>query len=743
MFILLSFSYANDGGVKRLLFISSYHPSFPTFPEQIRGLREVFDTADVRMQIEFLDSKRFSDEENSRKFIDHLYYKLLNSPKFNIILVSDDNAFNLVMEHHKTVFSSLPVVFCGVANVEKALEYDANPLVTGLVEDISIYETLKLMIELFPDSKNVYAISDNTYTGLENIQKFYALHKKFKNKNFIEINTSNYSEVGLSKKLASIPKKDLVLLLSNYHLKKRTISFKKAMQLINSNLKAPVFHLWYFGLGTGVLGGKMISHYSHIKEAALIALQVIKGTPIAEFKVVNGSKNNYYFDKKVMNKFHLDYHQLPENSQVVNDQSTFFSKYKFRILLVLLLILVLISLVVFLINNIEKRKKIEIELVEAKERAELSDKLKTEFINNMSHEVRTPLNGIIGFTEILDNEKDSKNRNNYLKIIKESGKQLLKIIEDILEISRLETNQVVRKDGNVSINELIYLVYQNHKTKAEEKGLVIKMHSELSDKDSVVKTDRNNVLKVINSLVDNAIRFTHKGSISIGCMLKDQQLFISVEDTGIGISEEKKDVIFESFSQEEKELEKNVGGLGLGLSIAQKCAHLIDGQILLQSEKNKGTVFTLVFDYRPVYISNQGEYNSKEDLMMMHKTDDYTVLVAEDEEINFMFLEVILKNISNKLKIIRAKNGKEAVEICKKNFDIDLILMDIKMPEMSGLEATRIIKGFNQDVPIIAQSAYTSSADKQDAFIAGCCDYVTKPINRDILSDVIRKYIEV
>ena len=381
------------------------------------------------------------------------------------------------------------------------------------------------------------------------------------------------------------------------------------------------------------------------------------------------------------------------------------------------------------------------EINKAKEKAEESNRLKTEFLNNMSHEIRTPMNGILGFTDLLNNEDISpEKRRNFIKIIQNSGKQLLHVIDDILEISRLGTKQVALDETEVCINDLMAELFAIFEVKAKETDIPIYLKKELSDNESTIFTDSLKLNKILGNLLENAYKFTNKGFIEFGYKLNHNTLEFYVKDTGIGIKPEKQEIIFERFSQEEKELSKKFGGLGLGLSIAKENTELLGGKISLKSVKFEGSTFTVCIPYKPVKIENDKINTTKK---QTNKTK-YSILIAEDEQLNFMFLETLLIDVIKYDCILHhAKNGQEAVDFCKENSNIDLILMDLKMPVMNGFEATRIIKENYPNIPIIAQTAYSTDVDKRKAFTAGSNEFISKPISKTDLTEILNKYIKV
>lgn len=383
----------------------------------------------------------------------------------------------------------------------------------------------------------------------------------------------------------------------------------------------------------------------------------------------------------------------------------------------------------------EDLKQANEQLIEAKDRAEESDRLKTEFINNMSHEIRTPMNGILGFSSFLDdpNLTDTK-RTQYVRLIQSSSHQLLRVIDDILEISKLGTKQVTAVYDRTNINDLLHSLFSVFETKAKENKTPLYLKMEFSDDEAYIFSDQSKLYKVLSNLLENALKFTNQGFIEFGYHLRNNQLVFFVKDTGIGIKAENLGMIFKRFSQEEKKLSRSVGGLGLGLSIAKENTELLGGAIEVESEKGKGATFYVVIPYKPVAPKNAQIHSTG--------TPIYTVLIAEDEEINSLFLHTYLQNYKKKIKTLHAKNGFEAVELCQSTNSIQLVLMDIKMPGLDGLAATERIKKHKPHLPVVAQTAHITKADKNMAKEAGCDDFLTKPIQHADLDNILNKYLK-
>jgi signal transduction histidine kinase/CheY-like chemotaxis protein len=374
-------------------------------------------------------------------------------------------------------------------------------------------------------------------------------------------------------------------------------------------------------------------------------------------------------------------------------------------------------------------------------KAEESELLKAKFLTNLSHEIRTPMNGIVGFANLLNELNVSEEKRKYFtSIILNSSYQLLRIIDDLIEISKLETKQVKVINTQLCLNNLLLELLAIYDTKAKENKTPLYLNKTLNDAESTITTDETKLRKILTNLIDNAIRYTNSGFIEVGYYLKNNNIEIYIKDTGIGIAKDMTEKIFDRFSQEDAELSIKSGGLGLGLSIAKENAELIGGKIYVVSEKFKGSTFFLSIPY---FQSVNTTVFQIPKISETPKKQLYEILIAEDEEINFIFLETLLLKSGLELKIFHARNGLEAVEICKKTPEIKLVLMDIKMPVLSGFDATYKIREFNTSIPIIAQTAYTEVDEIDRAKESGCNEVITKPIDRKILIDVIKKYLDI
>jgi PAS domain S-box-containing protein len=382
--------------------------------------------------------------------------------------------------------------------------------------------------------------------------------------------------------------------------------------------------------------------------------------------------------------------------------------------------------------------KLNEELKIAKEKAEESDRLKTAFLANMSHEIRTPMNGIMGFSMMLaDPGLTQTERDSYVKIVNSSCDQLLHIINDIIDISKIEAGQIDLAETTFDLNLLLGEILSFHSESVREKGIEMLSVplSGFDDSEIIIKSDRTKLRQILDNLISNAIKFTGSGKITLRCCRDEDYLLFEVEDTGIGIQKEDQEAVFHRFFQAETSLSRAQSGTGLGLSITKAYVELMGGKIWLRSEPGMGSTFAFTVPYNK-FISTEKLNNTIQvhDFSGIHPT----VLVVEDEEINRLYIAEILKKVST---TVFAKTGMEALEKLDQHPEIDLILMDIKLPDINGLELTRIIKAMKPDIRVVAQSAYALAGDKEKAVEAGCSGYITKPLKRESLLDLISSHI--
>ena len=375
----------------------------------------------------------------------------------------------------------------------------------------------------------------------------------------------------------------------------------------------------------------------------------------------------------------------------------------------------------------------------AKEKAEASDRLKTMFLNNISHEVRTPLNGILGFAGIISQEiLSDKDRVESLRMLQESSDRLLATITNYMDISLITSGNMSVYKRDFSPKEILSSLFNNYKTLCAAKGLELLLELPVDSENIIVNNDPEVLKKIFSHLLNNAVKFTDQGTVRYGYCFRNRELEFFVKDSGIGIEKESLDIIFDNFVKEDHSPSKLTEGSGLGLSISKGFADILGGSIRVESEPGSGSSF---------YFSIPSEIKSgaidKGFPTVEHGNSKgvVTVLVAEDDETNFLYLKAVLTR-EVKALVLHASNGIEVIELFKSHPEVSLIFMDIKMPEIDGLEATRQIKLLNNSIPIIAITAYAMSGDEDRVLAAGCDCYMSKPFSKKALLDKIAEYVK-
>ncbi len=488
----------------------------------------------------------------------------------------------------------------------------------------------------------------------------------------------------------------------------------KSMTEIDGSLHVNKSFCKILGYSEEELQGKNLTDITHPEDKQ-------KTTDIIQ-SLLNGETEQAFFEKRYIHK----------NGNIVwVDVSTYLQRDKKNEL----------QFFITTIADITARKQYENELITAKEHAEESDRLKSAFLTNMSHEIRTPMNGILGFAELLKEPNiSSDDQQDFIHTIQNSGARMLNTINSIVDMAKIESGLVAVDIKETDINEKMEFTHKFFKPEAEIKGLQLVLKNGLQLKEAIIKTDNEKIYGILTNLVRNAIKFTFEGSIEFGYEKKGEYLEFFVKDSGVGISQRQHQMIFERFRQGSEEHNRGYEGSGLGLSISKSYIEMLGGRIWVESEEGRGSTFYFTIPYNAVLEEKTEAINSDSLENKEVQIKNLKILIVEDDEISYSLLSRTLQKISK--EFLHAITGVEAVEACRNNPDLDLVLMDIRMPKMNGLEATQQIRQFNKDVIIIAQTAYAFSGDSEKAIEAGCNDYISKPINRTLLYDLMKKHFK-
>ncbi len=396
-------------------------------------------------------------------------------------------------------------------------------------------------------------------------------------------------------------------------------------------------------------------------------------------------------------------------------------------------------------RDITSLKKVHEELVKANVDAEASNRLKSSFLANISHEIRTPLNSVVGFANLLlANDLTNDVKEEYIEHINHNSEKLLQIIGDIIDLSRLESSQIEITYEEASVNSIVYEIVEDARKiiKRNEKSIIINVMNMLEENGDLIFTDRIWLKRVLNHLMDNAVKFTLEGSVRLSYAKENENLVFRIKDTGIGINKENLDHIFEEFRQEIDGHHRPFEGLGVGLTLAKEVIERMGGKIFVQSEKGVGSEFSFSIPYRPAGGSTRlrSKIAVSEPQNLPLNWSNKTCLLVDDNKDVLLYLNRTLADTG--INTLSARSGIEAIDIVKTMPGIDVVLLDMQMPEMNGIEATKEIRKIRKDIPIIAQTAFIFEDDKDIILEAGCDACLIKPIRKDHLLTVMASFLK-
>lgn len=733
---------------KEILVLHSVEEARPwntTYNRSFKDALKKDSTINANVSIENLDFIRNNTTDYKDIIEKTIHLKYHNNPP-DILVITQNEAIKFVFE--RNLFPEIPKILVYITD-------GVSPHYSNSTTITSVYNfdtKLKHALSIFPKTKDIYVISGNNKIDSYLLEKFKSntglLNKQVSFKYLTNLNKSAILDT-----VENLPENSFVYYLPyTQDLNGDVVMVKDFACDLAKNCNRPVFSfIDLLTEDTGIFGGMVMSLKLEAEKTVEVIGQVLNGKTIENIAPLKTHKL-YVYNWNELKKWNIDSNTLPKESIFYNRKYTFLELYKKEVyegIILLLFYSILLILLLYSNRKIRRSKKqlkkqntnyellnskykSQNELLKiAKDKAEESDRLKTAFLQNISHEIRTPLNAISGFSGLLStpNLADNK-RNNFVSMIQNSSSQLISIVSDIITISSLETKQEKLKLEEVSLNEIIVELLAIFKPQARNQNISLSAKQSLTTNQSAVYTDKAKIIQILTNLLSNAFHFTHKGFIEFGYQLKNEELEFYVKDTGDGIEKKQHKKIFEYFRQANLSIDKNYGGTGLGLSISKGFVELLGGKIWLQSEPDKGSIFYFTIPYNPVSITNTKP-------LITQNKNAITVLVAEDNEYNFLFIQELL--IAMNLKLIHAKNGEETVEICKVNSNIDLILMDIKMPIIDGYQAAKLIKEFRPNLPIIAQTAYALEHEIEK-YSGIFNDYLTKPIEKEKLIKKINKY---
>ena len=597
-------------------------------------------------------------------------------------------------------------------------------------------KNIELIKSCYPRVKNIAFLSDNTYGGVSLQASFLkVLNERYKNINPILLDGRKFTIDEIKTKINQLPK-DAVLLMGSWLVDYSGTYFitKEFDVLFADKPELPIFTISGLGFTEGYAIGGFVPKYQTDPDFIINDIKrYYTHTDNGRSYKYNG--NEYICNESLLEKFNISKSVFPEGTTFNNTYDLTLTQYRQTIIVTTIIIGVLTVVLIFILNllkRIKRQNKIlqqhSTELAHAKEAAEKSDKLKSAFLANMSHEIRTPLNAIVGFSDMLIHAKEEQ-KNEYSKIIANNSELLLKLVDEIVNFSKIESGLLDFKYAKFNISEHFREMKQSLSLNKPEN---VDFICEIPYYNCEIVYDKERLTQLITNLVNNAFKFTPKGRVVMGFKVEQKGIVMYVSDTGIGIAKENLQRIFQRFEK----VDPFIQGAGLGLSVCKAIAESSKGSIDVQSELGSGTVFNVHIPCEVTFSKDRNDEEIIDEIpeTMGNLSVTLKILYAEDNESNSM----LVKHILSDYQIVHVDNGKKAVEAMRNDW-FDLVLMDIKMPEMDGLQAASAIRQFDKATPIIALSAYAYDSDKQKAIAAGCNDFITKPFSKTKLFVAIEK----
>lgn len=728
---------------KTILLIHSYNYGL-SWTEELNEsiIRRVSSDSAIQadFRVEFLDSKHFESPDYFLNFAKFFLFKY-HTFNFDLVIATDNAAFNFLTEFRDSLVGKPPVVFCGLNYVDKI---PVN--FTGIMEDIDIQSNIQTILSLQPQYRKLYIVIDQSITGNIICKKSKEIiAKSFPNLSYEYLTDFTFSE--LKQKLATLQNGDVVL-LTTFNIDKdgKQVSYDRILDEIKPICHVPIYGTWDFYLDKGIVGGKIVRASTHGELAGEMAIKILHGTALSNIPVISGP-TEFIFDKKVMKEFGILHSKLPKKSIVINSPISFIQENLQMVIFISVIFFLMLIVIAILSKLFGKEKQIRkkeqaflqeirkksIELEGALQLAEKSNQLKTAFLSNLSHEIRTPMNAIVGFSDLLISNYPDQKLGEYVSIIKSSSSQLLSIINDIIEMSMIDTNQVNLHYSNVNVNRTIEEICASFSVGMDANSKVELKKNLPLHQNYQVYTDEVKLRQILTNLVSNALKFTERGLVEVGYSEGNDFLEFYVKDTGIGIDPKYHEDIFERFWRIDHTDLTLYRGLGIGLTLSRSFVKLMGGNIWLHSDPGIGSTF-----YFTIPFKKTSETASEKETQKL-SLDNHVILICEDDDNNLYYFKELFSQTNT--FILWARNGKEAVKSVKENPRIDLVLMDLKMPEMNGWEATKIIKTIRPDLPVIAQTAHALIIETSQLTTKGFDDYVTKPIKKNELFEKISRYI--
>ena len=584
------FALNNEEKKLEILFISSFDPNFISIEDQLNGLKKELNN-NAHIMIEYMNSKTFDSTENEETFYNLLKYSLENYDKIDAVIAGDDDATEFCIKYRDDLFKDIPISFLGVQDFDRLNRALECELVSGVSEVESIRANIELIKTLHPNVDTITFI--NTY-GILTYEEIVADYPDI---NFQWILTEDKTLSEVQSILSNLSSNNAVIQLYIKKFKDIDTLDRNTINktIAESCVASPIYSILNYDVGQGSIGGKVINHFIQGQKAASIALNLLNGYDTKELFIADDEANQYFFDYKALKKFNIKTSDLPEGSVIINHPKKLIKEYKNILIASLLLLIGLLSMILVLLWYIVYKKRYEKAILNAMHNAEEASKIKTHFISNISHELKTPINVIMSAIQLINyNTKESpsysKNKNT-LAIIDDNCKRLLRLLNNLIDVQKHELDDTKLNLSAVNVVNLIEMLVASVVPYAESKNL--NLIFDTNKEDVILKVDSDKLERIILNLLSNAIKFSKpNGEIRVTLNFEDC-LYISVTDNGIGIAQENLNKIFDKFTQLDTSFSRKNEGSGIGLSIVKSFVLLHNGKISVKSELNKGTSFLI------------------------------------------------------------------------------------------------------------------------------------------------------
>ena len=584
------FALNNEEKKLEILFISSFDPNFISIEDQLNGLKKELNN-NAHIMIEYMNSKTFDSTENEETFYNLLKYSLENYDKIDAVIAGDDDATEFCIKYRDDLFKDIPISFLGVQDFDRLNRALECELVSGVSEVESIRANIELIKTLHPNVDTI------TFIDTYGILTYEEIVADYPDINFQCILTEDKTLSEVQSILSNLSSNNAIIQLYINKFKDIDTFDRNTINktIAESCVASPIYSILNYDVGQGSIGGKVINHFIQGQKAGSIALNLLNGYDTKELFIADDEANQYFFDYKALKKFNIKTSDLPEGSVIINHPKKLIKEYKNILIASLLLLIGLLSMILVLLWYIVYKKRYEKAILNAMHNAEEASKIKTHFISNISHELKTPINVIMSAIQLINyNTKESpsysKNKNT-LAIIDDNCKRLLRLINNLIDVQKHELDDTKLNLSAVNVVNLIEMLVASVVPYAESKNL--NLIFDTNKEDVILKVDSDKLERIILNLLSNAIKFSKpNGEIRVTLNFEDC-LYISVTDNGIGIAKENLNKIFDKFTQLDTSFSRKNEGSGIGLSIVKSFVLLHNGKISVKSELNKGTSFLI------------------------------------------------------------------------------------------------------------------------------------------------------